>query len=608
MKTLRISFALFVLLLVGITLMSGILNRQETRAKLQDFQNKGVYLVSLMALYPIQDYETGRRDVLMRTISEYISSEGLLYFFVHDQKGKVLLSMASGDVFKRIPPEVQNASLYNMAMTKQQFKLGGNGEQICEFAKPIFDHGRKAGTIRLGLRPPVVAAFTMERLSLLAMMTFFVFSALVIGYYGICQVLKPLSALSRSFTGGKNQVADFGGETGSNELVPIIDGLEISLHKVREQLNRIKTDNLALASRIGVTTFEKNQIARMLDAISFGILVTDIHDNIVHINDYMLKILRVKPEEVIDRSLASVLRHREIISYVSEHDNAMQSMNPKPLETTLPDLVPGELFQVSLAYMMDDRQEPMGKMISVRNVTALRMAEESKHQFIAHVAHELRTPLTNIKAYSEMLMGGEVADREMQREFYNTINEETERLAHLIQNLLNISQMEVGSLTINKGLVRTDWFVEGCLSAIEASAQDKHLVIEKKMPDTFPSLMADKELLQGAIINILGNALKYTPENGKITFAIADHGDAVTFEVIDTGYGIAQEELPYIFEKFYRSGNPEIAKQTGSGLGLAITSEVVRLHGGEIDIKSQLGEGTHATIRIPKEEHYLGKE
>ena len=127
------------------------------------------------------------------------------------------------------------------------------------------------------------------------------------------------------------------------------------------------------------------------------------------------------------------------------------------------------------------------------------------------------------------------------------------------------------------------------------------------MPDNFPSLLADKELLQGAIINILGNALKYTPEHGKISFAISDQHETVTFEVIDTGYGIAKEDLPYVFEKFYRSGNKEITAQTGSGLGLAITAEIVRLHGGSIDMQSELGIGTHVTIRMPKEEYYLGK-
>jgi signal transduction histidine kinase len=608
MKIPRIGYALLVLLCASILLMASLLIRQETRSKLLDFQDKGTYLINLMALYPINDYKTVRREHLMRTISENISHEGFLYFFVHDQKGAIILSMAPGNVSSAIPPDILNSSLYNTTMMKQQFKMIGTGEAVYEFTKPIFDGGKKTGTIRLGMRPPVVSIFSQERLSLLALMVFFIIAALILGYYGILLALKKLRALSGGFSDGKGPVGASNENTGSNKLLPVIESLEQSLHKGREQLQQIKTDNLSLASRLGVTTFEKNQIAKILDAISFGIIVTDIHNNVMLINHYMLNILGKKSDAVLDCPLSTVLNYPDILSYLSKNDDAVLRINPNPIETVLVDVAPGERFQVAITYLIDDKQELIGKMISVRNVTAARMVEESKQQFIAHVAHELLTPLTNIKSYSEMLMDGEVSNREMQREFYNTINGETDRLARLVQNLLNISKMEMGSLTINKGLVRTDWFVDTCLSAIEASAKDKHLSIETRMPDNFPVLMADKELIKGAVINILGNALKYTPEHGKITFAIDDQGDAVTFEVIDTGYGIAPEDLPHIFEKFYRSGNPDITSQAGSGLGLAITAEIVHLHGGEIDVKSQPGEGSHVTIRIPKEKHYLGKE
>jgi signal transduction histidine kinase len=156
-------------------------------------------------------------------------------------------------------------------------------------------------------------------------------------------------------------------------------------------------------------------------------------------------------------------------------------------------------------------------------------------------------------------------------------------------------------------LVRTDWFVNGCLTPIEASAKNKNIIIEKILPEIFPTLIADKELLKGAIINLLGNALKYTPESGKVTFSITEQDKNVVFEVMDTGYGIAREDIPRIFDKFYRSSNPYITRQTGSGLGLAITSDIVHLHDGTIEVESQLGEGSHFTIKIPKEEYQIGK-
>jgi signal transduction histidine kinase len=438
-------------------------------------------------------------------------------------------------------------------------------------------------------------------------MAYFFIAALILGYYGILHRLKPLRNINKSFPEDQNPTADSPKKAGNSELETVIDGMEQALQKVRNQIQQTKEENLALLSRVGVARFEQTQISGILDAIFFGIIVTDTRDNVIFINQYMLNLIRKKREDVIDRPLATVIENPEILSYAAQQDNILRTKALKPIEITLPELSPEERFQVVLNYLTDSGQELTGKMISIRNITIAKMAEESQQQFIAHVAHELRTPLTNIKSYSEMLMGGEVTDREMQREFYNTINAETDRLASLIHTLLNISKIEMGSLSVNKGLVRTDWFVDGCLLAIEASARDKHLTIEKRMPDNFPSLLADKELLQGAIINILGNALKYTPEQGKITFAISDQDDAVTFEVTDSGYGIAAEDLPHIFEKFYRSDNKEITAQKGSGLGLAITAEIVHLHGGHIDVQSDVGVGTHVTIRIPKEEHYLGK-
>ncbi|OGT80684.1 MAG: hypothetical protein A3J35_03125, partial [Gammaproteobacteria bacterium RIFCSPLOWO2_02_FULL_52_10] len=514
---------------------------------------------------------------------------------------------APGDVASRIPPQVQIASLYNPTLMTQQFKMLGMDTEVYEFSKPIFEGGRKAGTIRLGLLPPLVSVFSRERMTIIALMAYFFIAALVLGYYVILLRLKHLKNISKSFPEEQHPATASPREKGDSELQTVIDGMEQAVQKVRSQIQQTKEENLALISRLGVARFEQTQISGILDAIPFGIIVTDTRDNVVFINQYLLKLLRRKREDVVDRPLAAVIANPEIISCAAQQDNTQRSTNPKPIETTFLELAPGERFQVTIAYLTDHRQELTGKMISIRNITIAKMAEESQQQFIAHVAHELRTPLTNIKSYSEMLMDGEVTDREMQREFYNTINAETDRLASLVHTLLNISKIEMGSMTVNKGLVRTDWFVDGCLLAIEATARDKHLTIERRMPDNLPSLLADKELLQGAIINVLGNALKYTPEHGKITFAISDQDEAVAFEVIDSGYGIAAEDLPHIFEKFYRSSDNNITAQKGSGLGLAITAEIVHLHGGHIDVQSHAGVGTHVTVRIPKAEHYLGK-
>jgi signal transduction histidine kinase len=241
-------------------------------------------------------------------------------------------------------------------------------------------------------------------------------------------------------------------------------------------------------------------------------------------------------------------------------------------------------------------------------VTTQKSIERAKHEFVAHVAHELRAPLTTIKAYNEMLMVGEIDNLETQKEFYNTINEETDRLAHLISNLLNVSKIEMGSLTLENELIKTDSFVKDCVAAVEAPARKKHITVRTKLPDKRPSLVGDKEMLKVAIINILSNAVKYSPENSKITLFLGEEDRTVTFDVIDQGYGISEADLDHIFDQFYRSSDRHISEQTGSGLGLAVASHVIQLHGGRIEVQSALGEGTHFTIRLPKEDYHLGKK
>jgi two-component system phosphate regulon sensor histidine kinase PhoR len=311
---------------------------------------------------------------------------------------------------------------------------------------------------------------------------------------------------------------------------------------------------------------------------------------------------------VIDSPLEEVLKHEEIVSFISRQEGFEQNRISSHLDTTFAELTPGETFRIYCSSLMDSDKELLGKIIMFNNITGEKAAENLTQEFTAHLSHELITPLTTIKSYSEMLMDGEIEDNETKKEFYNTINSETARLSRLIKDLLNLAKIELGSLTLNKGLVKSDWFFGDCIAAVEGNAQKKNVSIQKHLPDNFPSLIGDKDQLKVAVINILSNAIKYTPANGEIHFSLREENNMVIFDIKDTGYGMSEEDLSHVFDKFYRSSNPQIADQQGTGLGLAITSEIIGLHEGEVKVQSELGNGTHFTIKIPKEEYYLGKQ
>jgi signal transduction histidine kinase len=205
-------------------------------------------------------------------------------------------------------------------------------------------------------------------------------------------------------------------------------------------------------------------------------------------------------------------------------------------------------------------------------------------------------------------MDGEVNGAETTKEFYNIINTEADRLSSLVQNLLSISRMEMGNLTLNKALVKTDLLVKDSFAAIETAANNKNIFLEKNVSENSPSLMGDKELLKVAIINILTNAVKYTPQNGKVSLTLFNQNGHIFFDVVDTGCGISPKDLPYIFDKTYRSPDPLVREVSGSGLGLAITQEIIELHGGVVEVQSESGKGSQFTIKLPQEEHHLGIE
>ena len=442
---------------------------------------------------------------------------------------------------------------------------------------------------------------------MMAVLGFFILAAGTFVYYGVARALLPIRGVSCELQQNRGHAQKFPDSVKNGGIGAIIENLEQSFDQIKEKLTQTEMHNMEMATKVGVLTFEKNLIARTIDSLGFGIIITDIQDNINHANAYLLNLVKKERREVLDRPLADVLGNEEILAFISRQESLENNTSAAHLETAFPEFSKEETFRVSASYLRDVEGAVIGKMILIKNITSERSAEKSQHGFIANVAHEFLTPLTTIKSYNEMLMEEEIEDKDMQREFYNTISEETSRLSRLIQNLLNLAKIETGSLSLNSGLVKTDWLVEDSIATIESPAQKKEIVIEKNLPDNFPSLVGDKELLKTAMINILGNAVKYSPKGTTIILDLHEDDEMVTFEVKDQGYGIPKEDLPHIFDKFYRSKDPSIAEQTGSGLGLAMTAVIIHLHGGEIEVESEPGEGSHFIIRIPKEEYQLEK-
>lgn len=246
-----------------------------------------------------------------------------------------------------------------------------------------------------------------------------------------------------------------------------------------------------------------------------------------------------------------------------------------------------------------DGAERSETALLLQDVTQEREREKERSHFLYHVTHELRTPLTNIRAYAETLSEGVLKDPDTLRECYNVIVSETQRLSRLVEDILSLSQMEGGAARIKMDDVNTARLIRQVVEDMQAQADAKRLELILTMPPKVPTIRGDKERLAVVLTNLVGNAIKYTPEGGKVEVLCSQEGSRMQIQVVDSGLGIAAEEQDRVFEKFYRSSDERVAGIPGTGLGLAMALEIVRTHGGAITLKSELGKGSTFNVVLP---------
>lgn len=341
-------------------------------------------------------------------------------------------------------------------------------------------------------------------------------------------------------------------------------------------------------------------LARIFQSLSEGIAACDRDGKIVMVNNAFYALLRLASgNQAEGRNLLELLEEclKETKAWLPEH--AMESSAPFVAELRTANETGESVFRVSRTPMLDERSENSGCLWTFRDITQQKMAEEMRNQFVSTATHELRTPLANIKAYAETLAITEDIDVRDQKNFYNIIMNEATRLSRFIDELLNVNQMESGAVTLVRGEVDAERMLNEVVENLKPQIKQKELQFESHFAAKLPKLYVDKDKVVAALVNLLGNAVKYTPEAGTVRFIVEADEAAISFHVEDTGIGIAASELPRITEKFFRSSDERVRNIVGSGLGLAFSQEVARLHGGLISVKSELNKGSRFTLYLP---------
>jgi len=241
-----------------------------------------------------------------------------------------------------------------------------------------------------------------------------------------------------------------------------------------------------------------------------------------------------------------------------------------------------------------------GVVIVLHDISELRRLEQVRTEFVANVSHELRTPLTAIHGYVETLLGGALEEPGNARRFLEIVHRQTERLGRLIDDLTDLSNIELGKVTLRLAPTLLDEVIDSALAVVLPRARTQGVAINVAVPAGLPPVEADHDRLAQILINLVDNAVKYTPRGGQVTIRAAASGPAVMEVLVgDTGVGIPAADLPRITERFYRVDKARSRELGGTGLGLAIVKHLVLAHGGELTIDSALGEGTTVRFTLP---------
>ncbi len=418
--------------------------------------------------------------------------------------------------------------------------------------------------------------------------------ALLIVYRRIRAKLRAIGAIREAL-----QAIESGTSVSAELCVSPALGAEASpWNQLLAEVERLRKQSVGERARetLGRRGQPKGDLSAACDAMSQGLILVDDKSNITYANGAAAAFLQAKRDDMAGKALTEFLKVENLLQAIREISNG-SSRRRAVVDVERTDEGNAGVLRFSVRPVR--REDSASGMIVIEDITQQRVAEEARHAFVAQATHELRTPLTNIRLYVETAIDEGENDPAMRANCLNVINGETRRLERIVGEMLSVAEIEAGSFKMRQDDVRLETIFEELKNDYGPQAAEKQIKLIFNLPPKLPNVKGDRDKMLLAMHNLIGNALKYTPQAGQVTVNVEVSGKQLSVEVRDTGIGISAEDAEKIFERFYRAKDPRVAKITGTGLGLTLAREVARLHGGDITVESQVNEGSRFTLVLP---------
>jgi len=347
---------------------------------------------------------------------------------------------------------------------------------------------------------------------------------------------------------------------------------------------------------------EKSKIKTIINCMGDGVLVCDRDSCIVLSNPAASRMLKA-PETCLLGNYLNQCHLPQDLSHAIEESLQTKDMSYTSVSQELSVGEPGEIFlRAHTAPVRNDIGEIMGSVTVLQDISHLKELDKMKSEFVAMVTHELRAPIAVVEQQLTVIlskMAGEVTEK--QEQLLSRAKERTRGLLDLIKDLLDLSKIEAGKMVQYKEPLYLQEVIQRVVDSMRSEAENKKIDLQFSSPPKISFIHADRNSMEGIFTNLISNAIKYTPEGGKVWVHLGEEGGFVKANVSDTGIGIKKEDLSRIFDKFYRVKTTETRQIVGTGLGLSIVKSIVDAHLGSITVISKEGEGTTFTVSFPKE-------
>lgn len=442
--------------------------------------------------------------------------------------------------------------------------------------------GAETGFVRLALPLDYLADVRLSLhgvLGAIALLT--VLAALILSYIFSNVTSRPLREIASAAARiGRGEPGVVVAVSSHDEVADLADVLNDMARRIDNQVRRLST--------------EKQRLDTILAGMGEGVMVASGDGTILLVNQAFGPLFGIRGA-VEGKGLIEISRHPDLLAAFNELRSAggeliREIVIPTGEKTLLTHWVP-------LLVDGDDQ----GVVAVFHDITDMKKVENMRRDFVANVSHELRTPVSVIKGYAETLLDGLLeSDPQRARRFVEIILNHSERLAALINDILTLSHLESKEAVLDLYPLDVGGTMAKACQLLEAGALQKQIVLRNEVPSGLARVMADQGRLEQVLINLLENAVKYTPEGGTVRLFTVDEGQFVRISVMDTGIGIPQKDLGRIFERFYRVDEARSREQGGTGLGLSIVKHIVQLHGGEVFVSSEPGKGSVFSFTLRK--------